>query len=165
MGQVLPRQRPAIALRSHSQQLRSLLALALVVVAGLSVAVILATNDKSTTTASSAKPAVARPDESKLAAEISRTQLAIGRAEAATPDVATPDESKLAVAISRAQLATASPEVAMPDESKHAVAVSAAQQAGDQSGPDESSIAAAIGRHQSGPGGPDESSIAAAIGR
>jgi hypothetical protein len=46
MGQAIPRQQPAVVLRSHFNRLRALLAVALVVVAGLTVAVvILATDD------------------------------------------------------------------------------------------------------------------------
>jgi hypothetical protein len=93
MGQAIPRQHPAVVLRSHYRQLRALLAIALVVVAGLSVAlVIVATDDESTTTTPTpvqaieyggfnpltGKPSanVARPDESKIAAAISGAQQA-----------------------------------------------------------------------------------------
>jgi hypothetical protein len=53
MGQAIPRQNPAVVLRSHFNQLRALLAAALVVVAGLTVAVVILANDSdevSTTT-------------------------------------------------------------------------------------------------------------------
>jgi hypothetical protein len=46
MGQAIPRQHPAVVLRSHFNQLRALLAVAMVAVVGLTVAVvILATDD------------------------------------------------------------------------------------------------------------------------
>ena len=46
MGEAIPRQHPAVVLRSHFNQLRALLAIALVAVAGLTTAVvILATDD------------------------------------------------------------------------------------------------------------------------
>jgi hypothetical protein len=46
MGEAIPRQHPAVVLRSHFNQLRALLAVALIAVAGLTVAVvILATDD------------------------------------------------------------------------------------------------------------------------
>ena len=46
MGQAIPRQHPAVVLRSHYTHVRALLAIAMIAVIGLSVAVvILATND------------------------------------------------------------------------------------------------------------------------
>ena len=46
MSQVIPKQHPAVVLRSHYVQLRALLAIAMIAVIGLTVAVvILATND------------------------------------------------------------------------------------------------------------------------
>jgi hypothetical protein len=117
MGQTIPRQHPAVVLRSQFRRLRALLAIALVVVAGLSLAVvILATDDETATTASSVKPVESiayggfnpqtgaplsvqstrlggGPEESSVAAAISR------------PNVATPDESKIAASIARARLA------------------------------------------------------------
>jgi hypothetical protein len=47
MGQAIPTQHPAVVLRSHFNQLRVLLALALVALCGLAAAlVVLATNDR-----------------------------------------------------------------------------------------------------------------------
>jgi hypothetical protein len=55
MGQAIPRQHPAVVLRSHFNQLRALLAVALVAVVGLTVAVvILATDDDPGVSAGSA---------------------------------------------------------------------------------------------------------------
>jgi hypothetical protein len=45
MGQAIPRQNPEVVLRSHFNQLRALLGIALVAVAGLTVAVVILTND------------------------------------------------------------------------------------------------------------------------
>jgi hypothetical protein len=45
MGQAIPRQQPAVVLRSHFNQLRALLAVALVAVAGLTVAVVILANE------------------------------------------------------------------------------------------------------------------------
>jgi hypothetical protein len=54
MGEAIPRQHPAVVLRSHFNQLRALLAVALIAVAGLTVAVvILATDDDAGTSAGS----------------------------------------------------------------------------------------------------------------
>src|SRR5215211_5528244 len=57
MGKAIPAQHPAVVLRSHYQQLRRLLAIAMIAVVGLTAAVvILATNDEGATNASSARP-------------------------------------------------------------------------------------------------------------
>jgi hypothetical protein len=57
MGEAIPRQHPAVVLRSHFNQLRALLAVALIAVAGLTVAVvILANNDDKATSSTVAKP-------------------------------------------------------------------------------------------------------------
>jgi hypothetical protein len=54
MGQAIPRQHPAVVLRSHFNQLRALLAVAMVAVVALTVAVvILATDDDAVTTSGS----------------------------------------------------------------------------------------------------------------
>jgi hypothetical protein len=55
MGQAVPRQHPAVVLRSHYKQLRALLAVAMIAVVGLTAAVvILATDDDRDTSAGSA---------------------------------------------------------------------------------------------------------------
>ena len=41
MGQAIPRQHPAVVLRSHYNQLRALLAVAMIALAGLSAAVVI----------------------------------------------------------------------------------------------------------------------------
>jgi hypothetical protein len=57
MGQAIPRQHPAVVLRSHFSQLRALLAIALVAVAGLTTAVVILANDSNeVSSTSSAKP-------------------------------------------------------------------------------------------------------------
>jgi hypothetical protein len=62
MGQAIPRQHPAVVLRSHFILVRALLVAAIVAVIGLSVAVvILATNDESTTSAG-AQVSVSAPE-------------------------------------------------------------------------------------------------------
>jgi hypothetical protein len=45
MGQAIPRQHPAVVLRSHFNQLRALLVVALIAVAGLTTAVVILAND------------------------------------------------------------------------------------------------------------------------
>jgi hypothetical protein len=44
MGHAIPRQQPAVVLRSQFDQLRALLAVALIAVAGLTVAVVILAN-------------------------------------------------------------------------------------------------------------------------
>jgi hypothetical protein len=56
MGQAIPSQHPAVVLRSHYTHLRTLLAVAMIAVIGLSVAVvILATSHRGTTPATTAR--------------------------------------------------------------------------------------------------------------
>jgi hypothetical protein len=141
MDETLTRHYPVVVPRSSFRQLRALLALALVLVACLSVAVvILANNDEAGTTATPYKfepiayggfnPATGSPlastarqtggpEESGVAAAIAPKPVPV------KPNVATPDESKVAASIARAQLAKQG-------------------QPAPQSGPDESSVAAAI---------------------
>lgn len=81
MGQTVPRQNPAVVLRSHFNQLRALLAVALIAVIGLTVAVVVVSNDENhPSTASSAaptgyikyggfNPATGRPESAPLAQE------------------------------------------------------------------------------------------------
>jgi hypothetical protein len=62
MGQAIPRQHPAVVLRSHFNQLRALLAVAMIAVAGLTVAVvILANDDQEVSSTSTATPAESAP--------------------------------------------------------------------------------------------------------
>jgi hypothetical protein len=57
MGQAIPRQQPAVVLRSQFNKLRALLAIALVAVAGLTVAVVILSNDADeVSSTSSAQP-------------------------------------------------------------------------------------------------------------
>jgi hypothetical protein len=62
MGEAIPRQHPAVVLRSHFNHLRALLAVALIAVAGLTVAVvILATDDDAGTSAGPAAVSAPAP--------------------------------------------------------------------------------------------------------
>jgi hypothetical protein len=124
MSQTIPAQHPAVVLRSHYQQLRALLAIAMIAVVGLTAAVvILATNDGGPTSASLARPADAPaqatsaqrtdggPEESNVAATVgaqpaavgveeSKIAAAIGSRSEPSPDPGRPDESSVAAAIS-----------------------------------------------------------------
>ena len=123
MGQAIPRQDPAVVLRSHYRQLRALLAIAVVVVVGLSIAlVVLATDDDNTATTSAAQ--AGQPLEyGNFNPQTGKPMANVATSDIATPTVAKPDESKLAAAIWRAQQATANSEVAIPDESRIADAI------------------------------------------
>jgi hypothetical protein len=52
MGQVIPRQHPAVVLKSHYKAVRALLAAALIAIAALSAAVVIVANDDDNTKAS-----------------------------------------------------------------------------------------------------------------
>jgi hypothetical protein len=54
MGQAIPRQQPAVVLRSHFNHLRALLAVAVLAVAGLTVAVVILANDSDEVSSTSA---------------------------------------------------------------------------------------------------------------
>jgi hypothetical protein len=164
MGQAIPRQHPAVVLRSHYRQLRTLLALALVVLAGLSVALVFVANDDEGTTGAS----LAKPGEP---IEYGNFNPQTGRP---LPDVATPNiAANPPIEYGGFNPQTGRPAVngATPDESSIAAAISGARQSAP-SGPDEANVASAIangtaaltGSRQSAPGGPDEANIASAIG-
>jgi hypothetical protein len=118
MGQAIPRQHPAVVLRSHYRQLKALLAIAMIAVVGLSSAVaILATDDESST----GTPVSAQPVERTSAQSVRPEETGVGAASAQPPEVARPDESKVAASISRTeQLQTTSGH----DESDVAAAIS-----------------------------------------
>jgi hypothetical protein len=135
MSNTVPAQHPAVVLRSHYRNLRSLLAVALVAIVGLTTTVVvLATDeDQTATTATSIHPATTQLSDPFQG----RTQ--------PTRDTGKPDESAVAAAISQ------QPPVLGPDESAVAAAISQQPQTAI-SRPDESKIAAAIAEHSdSGP--------------
>jgi hypothetical protein len=59
MGQVIPRQHPAVVLKSHYKAIRGLLAVALVAIAALAATVVIVANDNDSTKAS-VQPAAAK---------------------------------------------------------------------------------------------------------
>jgi hypothetical protein len=60
MGRAVPQQHPAVVLRSHYQQVRALLAIAMIAVVGLTAAVVIQANDDDTApVVSSVAPATA----------------------------------------------------------------------------------------------------------
>ena len=58
MGQAIPRQQPAVVLRSHFNKMRALLAVALIAVAGLTVAVVILANDSDESAGTASAPPI-----------------------------------------------------------------------------------------------------------
>jgi hypothetical protein len=83
MSNTVPSQHPAVVLRSHYQQLRALLAIAIAVILGLTIAVVvLATNsDRTPTSAASVRQATVPSSPDALA----------NYPDAPPPNVSTPD--------------------------------------------------------------------------
>ena len=128
MSNSIPAQHPAVVLRSQYRQLRSLLAVMVVAVVGLSTTVVvLSVDDQTATTATTIHVPTAQLGDPLQA----RTQ--------PTRETGKPDESAVAAAIA------SQPPVSGPDESKVAAAIGS--QPTSVSAPDESKIAAAIAEH------------------
>ena len=58
MGQAIPRQQPAVVLRSHFNAVRALLAVALIAVAGLTIAVVILANDSDESAGTASAPPI-----------------------------------------------------------------------------------------------------------
>jgi hypothetical protein len=122
MSQAISTQHPAVVLRSRYQQLRALLAVAMIAVVGLTAAVvILAVQDDGNTIVRAASPANAQsasairsdggPEESTVAATLGPRQTASGA-----------DESRIAAAVGSSELQSTA--ASGPDESTVANAIS-----------------------------------------
>ena len=145
MGQAIPNQHPAVVLRSQYRQLRTLLALALVVLAGLSVALVIVANEDESTTAVTLPTAGEPIEYGNFNPQTGRPM-----AEVATPDIA----ANPAIEYGGFNPQTGRPMAngATPDESSIAAAVSGTPQAGDQTGgPDEAKVASSIGNGTADP--------------
>ena len=147
MGQAIPRQSPAVVLRSQYRQLRTLLALTLVVLVGVSVAlVIVANDDESTTAASLATPGqpIEYGDFNPLTGK-------------PMPNVGSPNiAANPPIEYGGFNPLTGKPMAngATPDESSIAAAISAAQPVEDHSGsggPDEANVASSIANDTADP--------------
>lgn len=106
MSKTIPAQHPAVVLRSHYQHVRSLLAVALVAVVGLSAAVVVVTvDDRTATTATTIHPPTARLGDPLQTRTQPTHQIggvdesAVAAAIASKPSVSGPDESKIAAAL------------------------------------------------------------------
>jgi hypothetical protein len=143
MSNSIPAQHPAVVLRSQYRQLRSLLAVLVVAVVGLSTTVVVLTvDDQTATTATTTHVPTAQLGDPLQA----RTQ--------PTRDAGKPDESAIAASISQAG-SRSYPTLNDPFQSQ-------VEQPRPLGGPNESAVAAAISP-QTGVSAPDESKIAAAI--
>jgi hypothetical protein len=143
MSKAIPAQHPAVVLRSQYRQLRSLLAVLVVAVVGLSTTVVvLSVDDQTATTATTTHVPTAQLNDPFQ----SRTQ--------PTREAGKPDESAIAASISQAG-SRSYPTLNDPFQSQ-------VEQPRSLGGPDESAVASAISP-QTGAASPDESKIAAAI--
>jgi hypothetical protein len=143
MSNSIPAQHPAVVLRSQYRQLRSLLAVLVVAVVGLSTTVVVLTvDDQTATTATTTHVPTAQLGDPLQA----RTQ--------PTREAGRPDESAIAASIAQAG-SRSYPTLTDPFQSQ-------VEQPRPLGGPDESAVASAISP-QTGVASPDESKIAAAI--
>ena len=110
MSNTVPNQHPAVVLRSHYRQLRSLLAIALVALVGLSTTVVVVAIDDGPTSTSFVSPS--RGSVAQLGDPLD------ARTQSARP-ASRPDESAVAAAITHAPPAQAG----RPDESQVAAAI------------------------------------------
>jgi hypothetical protein len=122
MSQAISTQHPAVVLRSRYQQVRALLAVAMIAVVGLTAAVvILALENESGTGVGSA------------------TQVSAPSSAGATRSDGGPEENAVAASLG------SQPTTAGPDESNIAAAIGSADDGSTTAGgPDESSVASAI---------------------
>jgi hypothetical protein len=143
MGNSIPAQHPAVVLRSRYRQLRSLLAVMVVAVVGLSTTVVvLSLDDEAATTATTTHVPTAQLGDPLQ----DRTQPA---------QSSKPDESAVAAAISQSGSRTY-PTLSDSFQSQ-------AEQPRPQGGPDESTVASAISPQTGAVSAPDEAKIAASL--
>jgi hypothetical protein len=181
MGQAIPRQHPAVVLRSHFNQLRALLVVALIAVAGLTAAVVILANDSDEVSGtSSAEPiesinygsgyvnpstgypsATIRPDSPGTRYD--------GGPEEGSADVtpAQPKVTQQQAFPGLAAQASASSATETKDETASAAAIGQANSSSATETKDESASAAAIGQANSSSAAEtkDEAASAAAIGQ
>lgn len=136
MSNTVPAQHPAVVLRSHYRNLRSLLAVALVAIVGLTATVVVLAGDDDpvTSTSSVSQPSVRLSDPYQ-----GRTQPTVetGSATRSYPTLQDTFQS---------QAESPRPD-SKPDESSVAAAISQQPQTA-VSGPDEARIAATLGQHE-----------------
>ena len=144
MSNSVPAQHPAVVLRSHYRNLRSMLAVALVAIVGLSTTVVvLSVDDQTATTATTTHVPTAQLGD-PLQERIQPTR-----------ESGKPDESAIASSISQAG-SRSYPTLNDPFQSQ-------VEQPRPLGGPNESAVAAAIAAKPTSVSAPDESKVAAAI--
>jgi hypothetical protein len=174
MGEAIPRQHPAVALRSHFNVLRALLAAAVIAVIGLSVAVvILATDDDQVaSTSSAAKPigSINYGDSTAVNPSTGHPTVPLSQLERANAVAGIrydggPDEGTRGVA--RAPQATVTPETQIKDEAGTAAAIGRSSSSSATETKNEAGTAAAIGQSNSSSATEtkNEAGTAAAIGQ
>jgi hypothetical protein len=172
MGEAIPRQHPAVVLRSHFNQLRALLAVALIAVAGLTVAVVILANDsdKVSSTSSAAKPVgsinygnseAVNPSTGYPTVPLQQLEHPLqNRIDGTRYDGGPEEGTRGIIPAPRASSSSAT-------EAKHEASTAAA--IGQSSSPtemkDEAASAAAIGQSSSATEMKDEAASAAAIGQ
>jgi hypothetical protein len=131
MGQAIPRQQPAVALRSHFNKMRALLAVALIAVAGLTVAVVILANDSDESASTSSAPPIGSINygDSKLvnpstgypSVPLSRLEHPLQNRIDGTRYDEGPEEGTRGIV--RAPQATVTPETEIKDEAGTAAAI------------------------------------------
>jgi hypothetical protein len=110
MGQAIPSQHPRVVLRSQFNQLRALLAVAVIAVIGLTVAVVILANDEQSSAGNTSPAAATGPlqygafnprteGETSSGPDESRTAEAVGFGDDASAPTGGPDESTIAGAV------------------------------------------------------------------
>jgi hypothetical protein len=116
-------QHPAVVLRSRYQQLRALLAVAMIAVVGLSAAVVILAIDNDGATSFGSASQVSTPSQATaIRSDGGPEESALAATLGSRPTAAHPDESKTAVAVGSGEVS--STETGGPDESAVASAIS-----------------------------------------
>ena len=122
MNQAISTQHPAVVLRSRYQQLRALLAVAMIAVVGLTAAVVVLALDEDSATTGSATQVSAPSTASVARSDGGLEESAVAAAVGTQPTVSGPDEGNIAAAIGLGD--EASTVSGGPDESAVASAIS-----------------------------------------
>ena len=120
MGKAISTQHPAVVLRSQYRHLRTLLAIAMIAVVGLTAAVV-----------------ILAIDENTVGQKVSSAPIAANPTSAARSDGG-PEESAVAASVGT------QPTVSGPDESRAAAAIGSGGGTTETGGPDESVVAGAV---------------------
>src|SRR5919106_1290330 len=139
MGQAIPRQHPAVVLRSHFNQLRALLAVALIALVGLTVAVVILANDSDEVAGTSSAPPIGsinygdskyvNPSTGYPTAAFPQQANPLGTAIAGTRYDGGPEEGTRGIV--RAPQASVTPETEIKDEAGTAAAIGQASGSSD----------------------------------